>query len=102
MSIELKDLLEITVVVLTLKLIVSRWQPPVQESIQALICILIGTTLGMIINFSVDGFVVGVLASGVGFYGKDLINQFTSIRDDLIKSEIVKEKIEEIADKNKE
>lgn len=88
MTIEIKSLVEIIVVVITLKLIVSRWQPPVQESIQAIICIIIGTGIGFLINSSIEGFMSGIIASGVAFYGKDLIGEFKTIKSDLSSEDI--------------
>lgn len=89
MSIEIKSLLEIIVVVLTLKLIVSRWQPPLQESLQAIISICLGTLVALAMNPSVEGMVSGIISSGIAFYGGDLISEFTSIKEDIADANIV-------------
>lgn len=83
MTIEIKSLLEIVIVVLTLKLIVSRWQPPLQESLQAIISICLGTAIALAMNPTVEGFVSGIISSGIAFYGGDLISEFTTIKDDI-------------------
>lgn len=83
MTIEIKSLLEIVIIVLTLKLIVSRWQPPLQESLQAIISICLGTAIALAMNPTVEGFVSGIISSGVAFYGGDLISEFTTIKDDI-------------------
>lgn len=83
MNLDLIDLLELVLVVLTLKLIVSRWQPPIQESKQAILCIFLGTSLGLFVNPTKTGLVYGIIASGVAFYGGDLISSFTAIKDDI-------------------
>lgn len=83
MTLELRDLTEIVLIVLTLKLIVSRWQPPVQESLQAIICIVIGTGLGIFINPTKEGFITGLIASGFAFYGGDLKDSFKSMKSQL-------------------
>lgn len=83
MTIEIKSLLEIIIIVLTLKLIVSRWQPPLQESLQAIISICLGTAIALAMNPTVEGFVSGIISSGIAFYGGDLISEFTTIKDDI-------------------
>lgn len=83
MLIDVQNILELIIVVTTIKLITSRYQPPIQESIQALICIGIGTTLSLVINFSTQGFVTGVVGSGLAFYGKDLIQAFKSVESEI-------------------
>lgn len=83
MTIEIKSLLEIVIIVLTLKLIVSRWQPPLQESLQAIISICLGTAIALAMNPTVEGFVSGIISSGIAFYGGDLISEFTTIKDDI-------------------
>ncbi len=83
MTIDLKTLFEIIIVVLTLKLIVSRWQPPIQESKQAILCIVIGTSIGIVINPTLNGFIYGIIASGIAFYGGDLLGNFKTIKEDL-------------------
>jgi len=88
MTIEIKSLLEIVVVVLTLKLIVSRWQPPLQESLQAIISICLGTLIALAINPTIEGLVSGIISSGIAFYGGDLISEFTSIKEDIADASI--------------
>ena len=88
MAIEIKSLLEIVIVVLTLKLIVSRWQPPLQESLQAIISICLGTGIALAMNPTIEGFISGIISSGIAFYGGDLISEFTSIKEDIAEADI--------------
>lgn len=92
MAIEIKSLLEIVIVVLTLKLIVSRWQPPLQESLQAIISICLGTAMALVINPTVEGLVSGIISSGIAFYGGDLISEFTTIKEDIADASISEKK----------
>ena len=104
MTLDVVDLFELVLVVLTLKLIVSRWQPPIQESKQAILCIFLGTSLGLFVNPTKAGLIYGIIASGVAFYGGDLIHSFTAIKDDIKdlrdgksiekKEKVIKEEIE--------
>lgn len=84
MTIDMINLIELILVVLTLKLIVSRWQPPIQESKQAIFCIAIGTTIGWFINPTKEGIVYGIISSGIAFYGGDLLGSFKSIREEIM------------------
>lgn len=88
MMIEFKSLVEIILIVLTLKLIVSRWKPPFQESIQALICIFLGTVIGYIANPTSGGFITGIIISSFCFYGKDLWSEFTNVKNDFAENNI--------------
>ena len=80
MTIQIKDLISLILVVLTLKLVVSRYRPPVQESIQAIICIGIGTIIALVVNPSTEGFLTGVIGSGFAFYGRDLFGEFRTVK----------------------
>ncbi len=88
MTIELKSIVEITLIVLTLKLIVARWKPPLQESVQALICIFLGTMIGCIANPTFEGVITGIIVSSFCFYGKDLLLEFKSVKKDLVENNI--------------
>lgn len=83
MTIDMINLIELILVVLTLKLIVSRWQPPIQESKQAIFCIVVGTSIGWFINPTKEGIIYGIISSGIAFYGGDLISSFKSIKDEI-------------------
>lgn len=86
MTIEITTLVELLVIVLTLKLIVSRWQPPLQESLQAIICLVLGVCVGCVINPTLEGFVSAIVASGIAFYGGDLLSEFRTVKDELNKT----------------
>lgn len=88
MTIELKSIVEITLIVLTLKLIVARWKPPFQESVQALICIFLGTMIGCIANPTFEGVITGIIISSFCFYGKDLWSEFTNVKNDFAENNI--------------
>lgn len=90
MTIEIKSLLEIVIIVLTLKLIVGRWQPPLQESLQAIISIALGTGIGLLMNPTIEGLISGIISSGIAFYGGDLLSEFRSIRQDIAEANISK------------
>lgn len=92
MEISVRSLLEIFFIVLILKLIVVRWQPPLQQSMQAIICISLGTILGFGFYPSREGLITAILASGIAFYGGDIFSEFRSIKDD-IKNEVNDEDI---------
>lgn len=53
--------------------------PPIQKSLQAFICVCIGSSLSMLIEPTVHGFMVGVISAGVSFYGAEYINELRKI-----------------------
>lgn len=54
-----------------------------QESAQALFCVAFGTIVGLVANPTTEGFIWGIIASSVAFYGKDLISNVKTIKEDL-------------------
>lgn len=53
---------------LRIKLILANYKPPIQESIQAIICITIGIVIGVFMNPTKDGFITSIIGSGFAFY----------------------------------
>ena len=88
MQIELNLLLEVVFVALFVKLVVGQWYPPVQKSVQALLVCFFGSLTGWFLNPTREGFILGVIASAFSFYGKELINSFTTIYEDIRSSGI--------------
>ena len=73
--------LQIIFVIITFKLILSDYEPPIQKSLQALICVVIGALISILIEPTVHGFMVGVISAGISFYGADYINEIRKITD---------------------
>ena len=87
-EIDLLSVIEIVFIVLTLKIILNRWHPPLQESLQSIIAICLGTLVGCFINPNKDGFILGIIISAISFYGKDILREFTSLKNDLKDADI--------------
>lgn len=81
--IEIKGLIELILVTLIIKLIVSQWTPPLQKSLQAIIAIVLGTLIGIFVNPTKDGAITGVIASGFAFYGGELIRVFKDVSSEV-------------------
>lgn len=71
--------LQLILVVITFKLILGDYIPPIQKSIQALVCVFIGASLSILIEPTVHGFMIGVISAGISFYGADYINELRKI-----------------------
>ena len=39
-------------------------------------------------NPTIEGFISGIISSGIAFYGGDLISEFTSIKEDIAEADI--------------
>ena len=83
MTIELKSLVDLVLVVLVIKLVVSQWYPPITKSKQAILCIVIGTGLSLILDPSKTGLVTGIIGSGFAFYGEELITAFKGVANNV-------------------
>lgn len=83
---------ELVFVIVVFKLILSNYEPPIQESIQAFACVVIGIVLALLMRFTVESFMIGVICSGLGFYGGTYVNEIRGINNEIDK----KSKEEEI------
>ena len=81
--IEIKGLIELIIVVLIMKLIVGQWYPPVQKSLQAILCIGLGTSIGYMVTPTKEGLITGIIGSGFAFYGEELITAFKGVAEDV-------------------
>ena len=73
--------LQVIFVIITFKLMLSDYEPPIQKSLQALVCVIIGAVLSTLLDPSVNGFMTGVICAGISFYGADYINEVRKIAD---------------------
>lgn len=73
--------LQIIFVIITFKLMLSDYEPPIQKSLQALVCVIVGATLSTLLEPSIHGFMTGVICAGISFYGADYINEIRKITD---------------------
>ena len=80
--IELKSVINLILIVLTIKLIVTQWYPPIPKSKQAIISILLGTLMGYFLNPTKEGLVTGIIGSSFAFYGGELTQAFKGVTED--------------------
>lgn len=73
---------EIVLVVIVFKLILGNYKPPIQQSLQALICVAISVTLAMVIQPNVHSFMAGIISAGIGFYGGTYLNEIKGLKND--------------------
>ena len=85
MQIELNLLFEVVFVALLVKLVVGQWYPPVQKSLQAILVCSVGSATGWFLNPTREGFIVGLVASAFAFYGKELVDAFHTVYNDMEK-----------------
>ena len=85
MQIELNLLFEVVFVSLLVKLVIGQWYPPVQKSVQALLVCGVGSGTGWFLNPTREGFILGLVASAFAFYGKELVDAFHTVYNDMEK-----------------
>ena len=81
MVIEIKSILEILIILIGVKLILENWQPPLPISYQAIIMAFFSAVVGLFINFSKEGFITGLIAGTVAFWGRKLFAEIEEIKD---------------------
>ena len=81
--IDAKMLVELIIVALVVKLILMDWYPPIQRSLQAILCIFLGTMFGVFLNPTKEGLVTGIIGSSFAFYGGELIQAFKIVTNDI-------------------
>lgn len=83
MTIEVNLLFEVVFVALLVKLMVGQWYPPVQKSVQAIFVCSIGSGTGWFLNPTREGFIIGLVASAIAFYGKELVDAYQTAYSDM-------------------
>lgn len=73
--------LQVIFVIITFKLMLSDYEPPIQKALQALVCVVVGAILSTLLEPNVYGFMSGVICAGISFYGADYINEIRKITD---------------------
>lgn len=82
---------EIIFCIVVFKLILTNYKPPIQQSIQAAVCVLIAVTLALIVNPTIESFMLGIISAGIGFYGGIYIDEIRGIKKDVTDDEDEKE-----------
>lgn len=71
------------VIMISISLILDKWQPPIPKGQQGLICICIGAILGYVFyGQTIDGVINGLLSSSIAFWRGDLFKLLSEVRDD--------------------
>lgn len=76
-------MVEVIFVIVVFKLILSNYEPPIQQSIQAAICVVIGICFSMAVEQNVHSFMAGIIAAGIGFYGGQYVNELRSLKNEI-------------------
>lgn len=76
--IEIKDMLNMLIIMTGIKFTLENWQPPIQKSLQAIICLIIGVGLGFFFDPTKNGIITGLVGGVVSFWGSAL---FATVKD---------------------
>lgn len=76
--IEIKDMLNMLIIMTGIKFTLENWQPPIQKSLQAIVCLILGVCLGVFVNPTKDGIVTGLMCGVISFWGSAL---FATVKD---------------------
>lgn len=83
MTIEVTSLAKMIVIMISISLMLSNWQPPIPRGQQSLICMTIGAGLGYVFGgFAIDGIMLGLISSAVAYWRKELFDIFSEVKDE--------------------
>lgn len=83
--IEISTLIELVIIMISVSLILSNWQPPVPKGQQGLICVIIGAALGYLLSgFNFEGIMTGLIAASVSFWRGELFKIFHEVKDETV------------------
>ena len=81
MTIEVTSLAKMVVIMISISLMLSNWQPPIPKGQQSLICMTLGAFLGYVFGgFTADGVMLGLIASAVAYWRKELFDIFSEVK----------------------
>ncbi|MBU5289980.1 hypothetical protein AALJ34_17105 [Paraclostridium bifermentans] len=79
--IEIQSIIKLLTIMIGIKLILEKWEPPFQKSIQALIMLVIGGAGGWFIDSTKDGFLLGLIGGTVAYWGRNIFAEIKDIKD---------------------
>lgn len=83
--IEISTLIQMTIIMISVALILSNWQPPIPKGQQGLICFIVGGVLGYLFSgFNFDGIMTGLIAASVAFWRSELFKIFSEVREETV------------------
>ena len=83
MTIEVASLFKMLIIMISISLILSNWQPPIPRGQQGLVCFICGGILGYTFGgFNIDGVMLGLISSAIAFWRKELFDVFNEVKDE--------------------
>lgn len=79
--IEIQSIIELLTIMVGIKLILEKWEPPFQKSVQALIMLVVGGAGGWFINPTKDGLILGLIGGTVAYWGRNIFAEIQEIKE---------------------
>lgn len=79
--IEIKLIVELLAIMIGIKLILEKWEPPLKISYQAIIILLLGGVGGWFINPTKEGLITGLIGGTVAFWGRGIFAEIKEIQE---------------------
>lgn len=79
--IEVSNIINLLVIMVGIKMILEKWEPPFQKSIQALIMLVVGGCAGWFIHPTKEGLITGLIGGTVAYWGRGIFAQIKDIQE---------------------
>ncbi len=79
--IEVSSIVKLLVIMTGLKMVVEKWEPPFQKSVQALILLALGAFTGCFLTPSKEGFITGLIAGTISFWGSGIFAEIKELKE---------------------
>lgn len=75
-------MVQLIFMLVVVRIILNNYKPPIQQSIQALICVACGIIVSMIIEPTINSFMNGIISAGIAFYGGIYFKAIKGLNDE--------------------
>ena len=73
--IDIKEMINLIVILMGMKLTLENWQPPIDKHLQAVICVMAGGGFGIFLLGGKDGLINGLVAATLSFWGIKILEE---------------------------
>lgn len=76
-------MVQLIFMLVVVRIILNNYKPPIQHSLQVLICVACGIIVSMIIEPTINSFMNGIISAGIAFYGGIYFKEIKALNDEV-------------------